>query len=89
MASGGRTRTDETPMVERARGALEARRASLKGQALTEAAKAELEELEAALKRIDEGQWGRCEKCGGAMGRDRLRALPEVRTCLTCSSAQP
>jgi RNA polymerase-binding transcription factor DksA len=89
MATGGRKKTDETPMVERARSALEARRSSLVGPPLTEAARAELKELEAALQRIEEGQWGRCEKCGGAMGRDRLRALPEVRTCLSCSTLRP
>jgi DnaK suppressor protein len=89
MASGGRKRAQEAPMVEHARGALEARRASLLGKPHSEAHKAELKELEAALVRIEEGHWGRCEKCGAAMGRDRLRALPEVRLCLSCSQHHP
>ncbi len=45
----------------------------------------ELVEIEAALARIAEGTFGTCELCGGAIGRDRLRALPEARRCLACS----
>lgn len=48
-------------------------------------APAELREIEAALARIAEGTYGACEVCGGAIGRDRLRALPEVRRCVSCS----
>jgi RNA polymerase-binding transcription factor DksA len=45
----------------------------------------ELVEIDAALARIAEGSYGQCEVCGGAIGRDRLRALPAVRRCVTCS----
>jgi len=47
----------------------------------------ELEEVEAALVRIGEGRFGSCERCGGAVGRQRLLAVPEARHCLGCSSA--
>jgi RNA polymerase-binding transcription factor DksA len=46
----------------------------------------ELEELERALARMADGTWGRCEQCEGAIGRDRLRALPETRRCLGCAT---
>ena len=46
----------------------------------------ELLEIEDALRRIDAGQYGRCETCDGAIGRQRLRALPEARRCFTCAS---
>jgi len=46
----------------------------------------ELHELLHALNRMDEGTWGQCEKCNGAIGRDRLRALPETRCCLDCAT---
>jgi RNA polymerase-binding transcription factor len=46
----------------------------------------ELVEIDAALARIADGSYGTCEQCGGAIGRDRLRALPEVRRCVNCSS---
>ncbi len=45
----------------------------------------ELREIEAALARIADGTYGVCEVCGGAIGRDRLRALPATRRCLGCS----
>ncbi len=45
----------------------------------------ELREIDAALARIADGTYGTCERCGGAIGRDRLRALPEVRRCLHCT----
>lgn len=45
----------------------------------------EIVEIDAALARIADGTYGTCEICGGAIGRDRLRALPEVRRCLACS----
>jgi len=52
-----------------------------------EAARQELVEIDAALARIEAGNWGHCERCGSAIGRDRLRALPEIRRCLSCSAA--
>ncbi len=48
-------------------------------------ARRELLEIDAALGRISDGTYGTCEACGGAIGRDRLRALPEVRRCVSCS----
>ena len=45
----------------------------------------ELLEIDAALARIADGTYGTCEVCGGAIGRDRLRALPEIRRCVSCS----
>lgn len=47
----------------------------------------ELVEIDAALARLEAGTWGHCERCGSAIGRDRLRALPEIRKCLSCSGA--
>jgi DnaK suppressor protein len=47
----------------------------------------ELAEIDAALARIAAGAYGSCERCGGAIGRSRLRALPEVRFCAGCSPA--
>jgi DnaK suppressor protein len=44
----------------------------------------ELSDIEAALQRIEIGNYGACENCGGAIGRARLRALPEARLCITC-----
>jgi len=50
-----------------------------------EAVRRELEEIDAALQRIREGRYGNCLNCGGPMGLQRLRAIPEARYCLACS----
>ncbi|MBL8921546.1 MAG: TraR/DksA C4-type zinc finger protein [Myxococcaceae bacterium] len=72
-------------MTADARRALVARRESLRSQASSDALQTELREIEEALLRIDSGTWGRCLQCGGAIGRDRLRALPETKFCVSCS----
>ncbi len=45
----------------------------------------ELADIEAALARIAEGRYGTCLACGGPLGLQRLRAIPEARYCLGCS----
>jgi DnaK suppressor protein len=52
---------------------------------LAEGARRELADIEAALERIEEGRYGRCLKCGGPIGLQRLRAIPEARYCVSCS----
>ena len=37
-----------------------------------------------ALKRMDEGVYGTCVKCGGEISEDRLVALPYAGTCINC-----
>jgi RNA polymerase-binding transcription factor DksA len=45
----------------------------------------ELVEIDAALSRIAEGRYGTCQACGGPMGLQRIRAIPEARFCIGCS----
>lgn len=52
---------------------------------ISEPVRRELADIDAALMRIAEGRFGRCQSCGGPMGLQRLRALPEARYCLACS----
>jgi DnaK suppressor protein len=40
--------------------------------------------LAGALARIRNGNYGICEMCGEEIAAARLRALPEVSTCLAC-----
>ena len=56
--------------------------------ALTDSERRELRDIEAALARIAGGEFGRCERCGGAIGRHRLRAIPEARHCMTCAAVE-
>jgi RNA polymerase-binding transcription factor DksA len=61
------------------------RRALERSASHTGAEGGELGEIDAALARIQDGSYGTCERCGGAIGRQRLLALPEVRYCASCS----
>lgn len=40
--------------------------------------------LVAALDRLNDGQYGRCVECGEEIAPARLRAMPEVPTCVSC-----
>jgi RNA polymerase-binding transcription factor DksA len=42
----------------------------------------ELAELEAALRRVDEGTYGRCGACGNEIPAERLAAVPAARFCV-------
>ena len=45
-----------------------------------------LEEINAALERIQQGTFGRCEECGGPIApRERLKELPFTRYCVACA----
>lgn len=44
-----------------------------------------LVEVEDALDRLDEGEYGVCEVCGEEIPERRLRALPWARFCLLCA----
>lgn len=43
-------------------------------------------QIEAALQRLDEGTWGRCEVCGAKIAGARMQALPTADQCLDCAS---
>jgi DnaK suppressor protein len=43
-----------------------------------------LREVQAALKRVDEGQFGICQECGEPISPKRLEALPWARYCVRC-----
>jgi RNA polymerase-binding transcription factor DksA len=49
---------------------------------ILEQVEAELVEVERALRRLDDGSYGSCEACGGAIGDDRLAAMPAARFCV-------
>jgi RNA polymerase-binding transcription factor DksA len=42
---------------------------------------AELGEVEDALRRMDEGTYGRCDLCGRQLDDDQLEAAPTARLC--------
>jgi RNA polymerase-binding transcription factor DksA len=44
-----------------------------------------LDEIAAALERIDDGSFGSCEECGDDIPKARLEALPYARYCVGCA----
>ena len=44
----------------------------------------DLESVEAALAKIDNGTYGKCETCNGDINLKRLEILPEARNCMKC-----
>ena len=47
-----------------------------------------LGEVEAALARFRQGDYGRCEVCGGEIGAARLEAVPWAGRCISCAEAR-
>jgi RNA polymerase-binding transcription factor DksA len=54
--------------------------------ALLAQARQHLRDGDAALGRLAAGQYGRCERCGAAIGDERLAAVPLARRCMACAS---
>ena len=47
-----------------------------------------LDQVEAAIYRIEDGGYGWCEKCGEAIPKHRLDAIPYAADCVRCASYQ-
>ena len=44
-----------------------------------------LKAINLALKKMEEGNYGTCEKCNDPIDEERLKAYPSARTCVDCS----
>ena len=44
-----------------------------------------LKEIDAALERIEQWRFGRCEECEKVISKERLEALPFARHCIECA----
>lgn len=51
-------------------------------QALAARLREQLDDVESALAKLDEGSYGRCEVCSNAIGASRLEAMPATRFCI-------
>lgn len=51
-------------------------------ESLLIAVRAELDQVDEAMRRLDAGTYGLCEACGRPIGDDRLEASPAARFCL-------
>ena len=59
---------------------------SQRGQQLREREEQHLVQIEAALRRIDGGTFGRCQTCGKPIAPERLEALPWATDCIDCQA---
>lgn len=48
----------------------------------------ELEQIAAAQRRLESGQYGRCVCCGGTVAEGRLQLLPHTAVCSRCADKQ-
>jgi RNA polymerase-binding transcription factor DksA len=48
-------------------------------------AQAEMRQIEAALERLDSGEYGICVTCGEAISEERLNVLPYTPFCRNCA----
>jgi DnaK suppressor protein len=56
--------------------------------ALLEAARQQMAAVDAALRRLEAGRYGVCDRCGQPIGVDRLAARPTATTCIRCAAAR-
>jgi DnaK suppressor protein len=56
--------------------------------ALLGQARDHLAAIDAALRRLDEGGYGQCERCGLVIAPERLAARPTATRCVSCAGKQ-
>ncbi|MGH8998377.1 MAG: TraR/DksA family transcriptional regulator, partial [Acidimicrobiia bacterium] len=56
--------------------------------ALSASANQAVEEIDRALRRMDLGTYGVCERCGAKIPAARLEALPYAALCINCKSRE-
>lgn len=54
---------------------------------LDDLARSELRQINAALRRIDQGLYGICTHCGEKIEANRLKALPYTDNCMGCAQS--
>jgi len=47
-----------------------------------------IKKIDQAIARIQDGEFGECEACGGAISVKRLEARPVTTLCIECKTAQ-
>ncbi len=54
--------------------------------ALDDSIRNELQQIQVTLARLDRGEYGVCEICGGQIAIKRLMALPYASRCVKCAA---
>lgn len=55
-------------------------------RALAGSLREQLDDVDRALAKLDEGTYGLCESCGEPIGEARLEAMPATRYCINCAA---
>jgi len=84
VESAGQANTDDEHDPEGATIAFERQHVA----ALLAQARDRLAGIDAALRRLDDGTYGMCERCGQPIGAERLAARPAAATCVRCAAAR-
>jgi DnaK suppressor protein len=45
----------------------------------------DLDDVEEAMRRLEDGSYGRCDTCGTALSIEQLESRPASRRCTTCT----
>ena len=48
-------------------------------------ARAVVARAQTSIARAETGRYGKCEKCGAVIAEERLAALPDATTCVSCA----
>lgn len=51
-----------------------------------EHARQNVETAQSAVHRFESGTYGQCSRCGQSIGTERLEAIPDTQTCVTCQA---
>ncbi|GAB3493520.1 TraR/DksA family transcriptional regulator [Flexivirga lutea] len=54
---------------------------------LSDADRRQLHDIDAAIARVRDGSYGRCEECGKPIDAGRLEARPTATRCIECARA--
>ena len=66
-------------------GAVGMRRGGAEAMAQQRRRQSELSAIDAALRRIDDGDFGCCLRCGDEIAKARLENMPTVTLCIGCA----
>ncbi|MCG5536076.1 TraR/DksA family transcriptional regulator [Ectothiorhodospira mobilis] len=87
--AGTRRSGADTVELDQSRTGRLSRMDALQGQAMARATEARaverLRRIQAALRRMEAGEYGECVDCGESIARGRLEANPAVTRCIHCA----
>ena len=55
---------------------------------LTDRDRKKLNQIDEALRRVEDGSYGICESCGEEISKGRLLAMPFTKLCVNCQAEQ-